>query len=89
MHFSRDLTGFQICFSTGKYVNRVHGPLDRYSGWSTVDHGHGRAARSPVLSARLPQAIGICRGMMERKRDSRGSSPRVANDRGAMECGRR
>jgi hypothetical protein len=70
-------------------MSRVHGPVDRYSDPSTVDHGHGRAARSPVLSTRLPRDIGICRGMMERKRDPRGSSPRVANGRGAMECGRR
>jgi hypothetical protein len=26
-----------ICFSTEKYVSRVHGPVDYYSGRSTVD----------------------------------------------------
>jgi hypothetical protein len=59
MQFSWDLTGFQICFSTGKYVSRVHGPLDHYSGWSTVDHGHGRAARSTATGYRdLPRYDG-------------------------------
>jgi hypothetical protein len=30
-----------ICFSTGKCVSRVHGPVDRYSGRSTVDSRPG------------------------------------------------
>jgi hypothetical protein len=31
-----------ICFSTEKYVSRVHGPVDCYSGRSTVDSRPGR-----------------------------------------------
>jgi hypothetical protein len=31
-------------------MSRVHGPVDRYSGRFTVDHGHDRAA--PATGAR-------------------------------------
>jgi hypothetical protein len=31
-----------ICFSTEKCVSQVHGPVDRYSGRSTVDSRPGR-----------------------------------------------
>jgi hypothetical protein len=79
LQISQDLTRFWIYFSNEKGVSRVHGPLDRFSGWSTVDHDHGRVARSPALSVQLPWAIGIHCGMTERKRDPKGSSPRVAN----------
>jgi hypothetical protein len=37
-----DLNRFTICFSTGNCVSRVHGPVDRYSGRSTVDSRPGR-----------------------------------------------
>jgi hypothetical protein len=89
LQISQDLTKFWISFSNEKGVSRVQGPMDCFSGRSIVDHGHGRAARSPALSALLPRAIGIRHGMMDRKRDPRGSSPRVANGRGAMDCERR
>jgi hypothetical protein len=89
LQISQDLTEFWISFSNEKGVSRVQGPMDCFSGRSIVDHGHGRAARSPALSALLPRAIGIRHGMMDRKRDPRGSSPRVANGRGAMDCERR
>jgi hypothetical protein len=47
---SQDLTGFWISFSNEKGVSRVHSPMDSYSGRSTMDHNHGRAA--PTTGAR-------------------------------------
>jgi hypothetical protein len=56
LQISQDLTRFWISFSNEKGVSRVHGPVDLYSGWSTVDHDHGRAVRSPELT--LPAGSG-------------------------------
>jgi hypothetical protein len=33
----QDFTGIWISFSNEKGVSRVHGPVDRYLGWSMVD----------------------------------------------------
>jgi hypothetical protein len=69
-------------------VHSAHKAVDRNCDRSTVDHGHGRAVRSPALSAWLLRVIGVHCGTMERKRDPMGPSPRVANSQGATGCSR-
>jgi hypothetical protein len=39
-------------------VSRVHGPMDRYSSWSTVEHDHSRVAPTTGLDVIAPKWTG-------------------------------
>jgi hypothetical protein len=76
LQFSQDLTGFQIYFSNEKGVSRVHGPMDRYFGWSTMDSQPGQGG---VLDgARLLRRAGARCDEGKRERRATRFSPRAS-----------
>jgi hypothetical protein len=55
-------TRFMICFRVEKGCALSAQVVDRNPGQSTMDHGHGRVARSSAHGARLLQRAGAHRG---------------------------